>query len=149
MDSAGVWAVLQRFGLEYLMDELNGDKIHRLENIITLRPDLHSLFDTLDLWLEEDQSTANRYKICFSTGMRLGFPVFVTFTTPDPEHLPLPSPDLLLLHAVCARVAHLFGAGEYVDEILKDLEETRVLSPTGESAELLFHALAPLGIPVR
>jgi hypothetical protein len=33
-------------------DELNGEKIHRLENVMTLRQDLHWLFDTLGLWLE-------------------------------------------------------------------------------------------------
>jgi hypothetical protein len=33
-------------------EELNGEKIHRLENVMTLRSDLHWLFDTLGLWLE-------------------------------------------------------------------------------------------------
>ncbi|KAK0186566.1 hypothetical protein F5146DRAFT_135716 [Armillaria mellea] len=36
----------------------------------------------------------------------------VTFTTPDPEALPLPSPTYLAIHAACCRVAHLSGTVE-------------------------------------
>jgi hypothetical protein len=34
-------------------EELNGLDIHRLENILTLRQELHTMFDTLALWFEE------------------------------------------------------------------------------------------------
>jgi hypothetical protein len=50
--AASVWAV-DRFGYKKLFsEELNGHKIHRLENVITLNHDVHILFDTLQLWLE-------------------------------------------------------------------------------------------------
>ncbi|KAF9064412.1 hypothetical protein BDP27DRAFT_1471999, partial [Rhodocollybia butyracea] len=36
------------------------------------------------------------------------------FATLEPS-LSLPDPALLALHATCAKVAHLSGAGEYID----------------------------------
>lgn len=65
----------------------------------------------------------------------------VTFTTPDPVNLPLPSPHLLALHAACAQVAHLSGAGEYIDLILTEMEEMEELTYDGTSSEVLHHAL--------
>ncbi len=38
------------FGIH--MNELDGARIHRLENILTLSPSLHDFFDQLALWLE-------------------------------------------------------------------------------------------------
>ena len=37
--------------------------------------------------------------------------------------LPLPNPIYLSIHATCCRVAHLSGAGEYIEKILEDLED--------------------------
>jgi hypothetical protein len=34
-------------------------------------------------------------------------------------------------------VAHLSGAGEYINNILRDMETTRVLAKDGSSADLL------------
>ena len=65
------------------------------------------------------------------------------FTTEDPENLPLPSPEYLKIHATCAKIATMSGAGEYIDKILKGLEDTKVLSEDGASAELLEHLLTP------
>ena len=59
------------------------------------------------------------------------------FTTPDPVKYPVPLPDYLHTHATCAKIAHLSRAGEYIDSILMDLEDTKVLSQDGTSAKLL------------
>ena len=67
----------------------------------------------------------------------------VTFTSPDPVKLPVPSPWYLDLHAACCRVAHLSGAGQCIDDILRDMEDTQVLSQDGSSAEVLKYALSP------
>ena len=66
------------------------------------------------------------------------------FTTVDPDKLPLPSPELLALHAACAKVAHLSGAGEYVDRIIEDMEQIDVLAYDGTSSDILHHALITL-----
>jgi hypothetical protein len=73
----------------------------------------------------------------------------VTFRTPDPNKLPLPSPEYLNIHAACARVAHLSGAGEHIDKVLRELEDTKVLSQDGASAEALEYALLPLSQQIR
>ena len=73
----------------------------------------------------------------------------VTFTSRDPEKLPLPSPEYLAIHAACARVAHLSGAGEHIDKVLRELEDNKVLSKDGASAEALEHALLPLSQQIR
>jgi len=55
-----------------------------------------------------------------------------------------PDPELLGLHAVCARVAHMSGAAEVFDELEREVEATRVLAFDGSSARLLNHVLTPL-----
>ncbi len=45
------WGILKMFGY-HLQPELAGDKINRLENVMTLSLDVHGLFDDLDFWLE-------------------------------------------------------------------------------------------------
>ena len=37
--------------------------------------------------------------------------------------VPPPSPQLLALHAVCAQVAHMSGAAEYLGDIFGDLDD--------------------------
>ncbi|KAF9242093.1 hypothetical protein BU15DRAFT_44401 [Melanogaster broomeanus] len=129
--AASMWAIMTRFGYKDLPQELNGGNVHRLENILTL-----------DLWFEPTD-TPNKYNICWSDWTPPGVPTTVEFTTSDPEELPLPSPTYLHIHATCAKVAKLSGAGDYIDNLLKDLEEVKVLSKDGASAELLKHALLP------
>jgi len=74
----------------------------------------------------------------------------IEFTTPDPEnHLPFLSPEYLQIHAACARVAHLSGAAEHMDKILRELEDIRVLSKDGASAEALEYALFPLSCGIE
>jgi hypothetical protein len=51
--AAGAWAVIQRFGNVSVIDELNGEKINRLENIITMAMDVRDLFNQLLVWFEE------------------------------------------------------------------------------------------------
>jgi hypothetical protein len=68
-------------------------------------------------------------------------PQTVTFTS-TAAHLALPDPRYLALHAACARVAHLSGAGEHIDAIDRDLKSTRVLASNGSSTGLLEAALS-------
>jgi hypothetical protein len=48
---AAVWQIITMF-TDIALDELNGDLINRLENILTLGPTLHKSFGRLDIWLE-------------------------------------------------------------------------------------------------
>jgi hypothetical protein len=68
-------------------------------------------------------------------------PEKTTLTSSNPTALPVPSPELLALHAACAKVAHLSGAGEYIDKLDRDAEELDVLACDGGSSDVLIHAL--------
>jgi len=45
-----MWAIMNRFGHDKLPDELNGPKVHRLENVMTLSVSFHLNFDNLKIW---------------------------------------------------------------------------------------------------
>ena len=46
-----MWELMRRFGYETLPDDLTGPKVHRLENVMTMDPSVHSLYDQLMIWL--------------------------------------------------------------------------------------------------
>ena len=68
------------------------------------------------------QPTPNCYKVQKPEEFIMIKDQVITFTTPDPINFPLPSPRLLALHAACAKVACLSGAGDYIDIILEEME---------------------------
>jgi len=76
--------------------------------------------------------------------MLRGYSKYVTFTTPDPVKLPVPSPAYLAIHAACAKVAYLSGATECIDKFYEDMDGSTTLDPNGASAEMLEHALFEL-----
>ncbi|KAF9077401.1 hypothetical protein BDP27DRAFT_1413817 [Rhodocollybia butyracea] len=91
-----VLAVLQRF--DYGVSKINGSNVHSLFNILTL------------------EHTATCVENCYRVVLAPPFdkaynalrvPKQVTFTSFDPDNLPLPSPELLALHAAHAKLAHL------------------------------------------
>jgi hypothetical protein len=53
-----MFAVLESFGLQHLVQRLNGNGVHSLENIITMGMELHREFDQLELWLEPPTATS-------------------------------------------------------------------------------------------
>ncbi|RXW13476.1 hypothetical protein EST38_g12380 [Candolleomyces aberdarensis] len=139
--AATAYTIAESFGYPTIQQDLNGEKIHRLENVMTMSPDIHSLFDGLELWLvqvgkDTYKVETSSYHLNRSHGGRE-----VKFTTENPEELPVPSPDYLALHAACAKVAHLSGAAEYIETILSYAEEIPVLAADGSSGELLTHLL--------
>jgi len=66
---------------------------------------------------------------------------FVTFSTSNSERLPVPSRELLALHATFCKVAHFSGAAEYIDRTYQDAEEMGVLASDGTSSGMLDFAL--------
>jgi len=91
------------------------------------------------------QHEENKYKLEAAEALILrGYPEYVTFTTPDPVKLPVPSPTYLAIHAACAKVAHLSGAARCIDKFYQDMEDGTTLDPNGASAEMLEHAIFEL-----
>ena len=142
------------FGLEHLVESLNGAGVHSLGNVITMCTDLHWCFHHLDLWLEPTTTVStirwlfganivslmqvNTYNVC-ARPHRLIFRLAtkpqkqVTFSVLEDvirecegkrKRIPaLPDPDLIALHAACARVAWMSGAAELFDMFERDAEE--------------------------
>ncbi|TFY67340.1 hypothetical protein EVG20_g3981 [Dentipellis fragilis] len=52
--AASIHAIMDIFGGIESIEELNGSKVHRLENVLTLITPLHEYFARLKIWLEED-----------------------------------------------------------------------------------------------
>lgn len=90
------------------------------------------------------QDTPNQYTVHAREDWMLeDFPRVITLTTPD-NRLPLPSPACLALHALCCEASWLSGAGQYLEKIDEEIENTQVLANDGSSAQLLSSALSRL-----
>ncbi|KAJ7066908.1 hypothetical protein B0H15DRAFT_947151 [Mycena belliarum] len=151
--AASAMAILEVFGHSSTAESLVGGSVHKHFNLLTMRSDLHTLFDHLDFWLEEVENTYT--VVSFNNKvfeMALPPPPRVTFRV-DPELVAacrakttnppaLPSPSLLAIRAACSRVAQMSGAAEQIDQILRDLEDTPVLAEDGGSAHLLSARLS-------
>ncbi|KAI5999985.1 hypothetical protein EDD15DRAFT_2362515 [Pisolithus albus] len=139
--AATVWAVLDCFGYPNLRQELDGAGIHRLENVMTMDVTTHQFFDTLKIYFTPTE-VPNRYRL---EGVHEYYlanrPEFVTFSTPDPDKYPLPNPTYLAIHATCAKVAHLSGAAEHIEEVFRRMEDTLALAEDGGSSEILYTAI--------
>ncbi|EAU89030.1 hypothetical protein CC1G_09999 [Coprinopsis cinerea okayama7 len=143
--SASIWMTLEKFGYASMLDELKGSSIHRLENVMTLDPTVHAHFESLKIWLvasDDPNAEPNTYKLEATRPLFIeDYPKIVRFQSSDPESLPLPSPRYLEVHAAVARIAHLSGATQYIDRVMRDLEDSTVLADDGSSGELLEHLL--------
>jgi hypothetical protein len=56
------------------------------------------------------------------------YPSLVKLASSDAEKYPLPSRQYLEIHAACAKVAHLSGAGKYLDRMYQAMEDAEDLS---------------------
>ncbi|KAJ3515226.1 hypothetical protein NLJ89_g1890 [Agrocybe chaxingu] len=142
--SGNVWGIVNCFGGINVLNELNGDTVHRLSNGLTMSVALRHFFDDLHLWFEEIPNKPHTYHVC-STAPRLPglshlgqHPVVTFATTTDLE---LPDPKYLRLHAAVCRVAHMSGVARYLDLYDRELEERKVLATNGSSGELLSSQL--------
>ncbi|KAK0219685.1 hypothetical protein EDD85DRAFT_780310 [Armillaria nabsnona] len=121
--ATSVWTALNRFAGIDVKQELNGVDIHNLSNVMTMCNTEHAA-------------------VCARHALYINqCPPKITFTTTDPYNYPVPSPRYLAIHAACALVSHLSGAGEYIDKVEREREFTTVLAPDGGSAPLLERLL--------
>ncbi len=66
------------------------------------------------------------------------------YPRPAPEYLPLPDARFLALHAACCKVAHMSGAAERIEKVVRDMGELQVLAEDGGSADVLIYAMSRL-----
>ncbi|KAF5334992.1 hypothetical protein D9611_010051 [Ephemerocybe angulata] len=151
--SMSTWAILQRLGLQSVLEELSGHGVHRLENMITAILDAQLLFNELRIWFVAVPNSPNVYELHhnlerwdFHAKVQAGK---IELKTPDPVNCPLPSPRYLEIHAACARVAHFSGALRYIYKRLWNADCVEMMMPpvldadgSSESAGLLARLLA-------
>ncbi|KZP12564.1 hypothetical protein FIBSPDRAFT_921823 [Athelia psychrophila] len=132
-----VWGIVNHFGGVWIENELNGNQLHRLSNVMTMTTDLRTWFDELRLWFEEVPNTPATYTVgATRLGYLMGVLPVVTFSTMDPA-LALPDKRYLKLHAVVCRVAWMSGATKHMDKYDAEHEGETVLAHDGSSAEFL------------
>ncbi|KAH7921611.1 hypothetical protein BV22DRAFT_1038422 [Leucogyrophana mollusca] len=149
--AATSFAMLSLFGLDEQVRRLLGGQVNSLHNVFTMTMQMHLSFDQYELWLEEVPGTTNTYDVCSYDDVFFKYhekpPRRVTFRV-DPavvaecEREGIPPPDLpdrtlIAIRSVCARVAHLSGAVEQMDQVQQDVEATMVMANDGSTADLL------------
>ncbi|KAJ7834816.1 hypothetical protein B0H14DRAFT_2797962 [Mycena olivaceomarginata] len=154
--AASAMVILKMFGLTDKAESLVGGNVNKHFNTFTMAANLHYFFDHLKFWLEEVIGEPNTYDVCAAK------PSFFTRTVGPPHRrvtfkvdpdveaacrannkpVPaLPSPTLLAIRAACSRVAHMSGAAEQIDQVLRDLEDTRIMAEDGSTVDLLTSRL--------
>ncbi|KAK0655296.1 hypothetical protein B0T16DRAFT_317501 [Cercophora newfieldiana] len=118
-------AILNMFDIG-VIHLIEGVDIDRPRNAITLSHEMHMFFGNFEIFFERvaDDDTANTYQIqAFRPFLatRLQFPVRRTlFSHPSIDP---PLERLLRLHSAIGHILYLSGAGEYINVILRDMED--------------------------
>ena len=84
----------------------------------------------------------DKYGVNFLRGS-LPFRISLTFQThtcQNGKKIEPPSPQLITLHAACAKIAHISGAAEHLKETFRDTEPIPVMTAPNAADELV-HAL--------
>ncbi|KXN84426.1 hypothetical protein AN958_12636 [Leucoagaricus sp. SymC.cos] len=133
-------SIFTSFGYPDLAHNLDGNNIHSLCNVLTLRTSLQAHFNELNLWFEPT-GIPGHYRVFtpqneptitdFVFRIALAQPA-VQLTTPDPVILELPSPDLLELHAACCKVANASGLHDFYQAMDPEYGECHCGDPDGE-----------------
>ncbi|KAJ4310977.1 hypothetical protein N0V84_010675 [Fusarium piperis] len=110
-------------GAAFLVEGTNIDRPH---NAITLTSSLHELFGEFQVFFEPIDQRAHTYRIdTFLEPELVGglLPITRTLHFTETQGIDPPSPRLLAIHSAIAYVLHLSGAGDYIERILRDIEE--------------------------
>lgn len=117
-----------------VMHLVNGQDIDRPQNAITLTHTLHGSFGEFEFFFEAVAGEEHTYDIKSLDPMitdLLKLPIRRALFLSQDRLIEPPSPRLLALHRAIAHILHLSGAGEYIDKILRDFEETGVRGDGG------------------
>ncbi|CAE6435686.1 hypothetical protein ACGC1H_004653 [Rhizoctonia solani] len=142
------WQALERFA-GFRLDELYGDRISNLTNIVTLTYDIHSAFCRFLVWFELDKKNPkpNVYRFRKQLHSLPGPPdgTIVRLSTTDPD-LPMPQLKYILLHAALAKVFRDSDMGRWVDGTLREYERLESLASDGSNADMLASGLHATGL---
>lgn len=103
-----------------------------------MEPSLHALFNALQIRSTETGEPNEYILEAVDSCLISQYPKYVTLSTPNSQKLPLPNPTYLAIHAGCAQVTHLSGAGDYIEQTLRYIEDTCTLSEDEGSTDILL-----------
>lgn len=108
------------------------ESINETRNAMTLSFDLHKFFG-LFYFAFEATGRPHTYRLKnYDPSLINNLPSMITFECHDSQHA-LPSPELLKVHAIIARILHASGLADYIDELVRDRGQTAVLAKDGSS----------------
>jgi hypothetical protein len=105
--------------------------IDRPYNALTLSVNFHRHFGNLKVYFEAEPGFPNRYTIKTTKPLswfRPTLPITRDLFITSDHNIDPPMPRLLAIHRACCLITHLSGAGEYIDKVLRDMEEIGVRS---------------------
>jgi len=112
---------------------ISDTNIDRPYNAITLTHTCRRYFGGLQVYFEAETGSLNTYTIKTTKEWYLpNLPVTRTLFVTSDHNIDPPMPRLLAIHRACCLILHLSGAGQYLDRVLRDMEEGTLisLSPT-------------------
>ncbi|KAI9567205.1 hypothetical protein HD554DRAFT_2109710 [Boletus coccyginus] len=101
----------------------------------------------LAMFSQDTIGLPHTYRVCTSREdlkTDHSLPEQVTFSTDT--GLPLPNHDYLALHALCCEVAWMSGAAEYIMDIERRMDDTKVLANDGSSVDVFMVALSSVAL---
>jgi hypothetical protein len=126
-------------GIIHLID---GPAMDSPRNALTLTNHYHQLFGQFQIHFEAT-GERDEYKIDLSRRRphlrQRTFPIIRKLSQRPNETIDLPSPRLLSVHRAIACIMHLSGAGEYIDRILRDLEEVDIKQDGSTTLEFFMN----------
>ncbi|KAJ9198957.1 hypothetical protein DTO271D3_1148 [Paecilomyces variotii] len=118
--------------------ELQGiwENINECRNAITLNHVLHRNFGKFRIALDPTETEIEynvlKFRATSFAKLFISSNNEVIFTQHEPRYA-MPSPELLRIHAIIAKVLHASGQAEYIDKILQDRDNMGVLATDGSS----------------
>lgn len=110
---------------------IDGVEIDTPKNALSLERSIHKAFGAFEIYFDEVESNRHAYRV-FSHDEVIsdvnGFPRDVDFTNPMCQDIDPPSRRLLAIHRAISEILHLSAAGQYIDEIFREMEEPGVRS---------------------
>ncbi|EXM13778.1 hypothetical protein V3481_017334 [Fusarium oxysporum f. sp. vasinfectum] len=122
-------AILDMFDHD-IVHLIDGPDIDRSRNALTLKIDLHRQFGNFKVFFEPTNQP-NSYRIDSTLRQPFRnriFPVNRTFFLTPERTIDPPSARLLAVHNAICQILHLSAAGNYIDSILRDLDDGAVQS---------------------
>ncbi|KAK3366604.1 hypothetical protein B0T24DRAFT_633337 [Lasiosphaeria ovina] len=113
---------------------IEGTDIDRPRNGLSLTHDMHQLFGAFNIFFEPVANAApHTYRIDTFLPSFLAHQIPVVRALFIHPSIDPPSERLLALHSAIGHILHLSAAGDYIEHILRDMEDVQVAREDGKT----------------